>query len=401
MAKVLFFTMLFLAFIIVFVSMIIIQTRFNPEQNSLITRTGNRIICFFKENKKLLKKIASITMGILMVGSLLFIVGVYIRTQPANSKAENYVDEYIRNSIEVELFYLEPDEMQAMRQESYEDYTTEIHEKHSEIIQKYHKHQTIYTGIRFFGNRAKMRRVNFNTIVFRDENSQRYFQIMYASRTNSQMFYFNAVLRDGLRLMADVNKFDLENTAFGTVENPIPVLMFRTPKYEGSKDHDNEKITEEQHKSNVYYYLAYIMSKDEFRQRFENSENNKPVTLTMESNVQTDSTNIKTYYYNDCSVDSISIRHGDETHNHVVSRKKDWDLILEIATTAVYDETIDEAIGSEEKIDMPDFTFFIYCSNGQKHTIICWGGLISINGKWHEPATFSSTEFQKMVSRYK
>ena len=401
MAKLIFFTMMFLAFIIVFVSIIIIQTRFNPGQDSPINRVGTRIIHFSTKNKKMLKKIASITISIVAIISLIFIVGSYIHTLPRNPKAENYINEYIRNSTEVELFYLEPDEMQAMRQESYENYTTEMFEKDIEIGKKYHKTQTIYTGMRFFGKRAKMKRVNFNTIVFKDENSQKYFQIMYASQGSGQMFIFDALLRDGLRLMASVNRFDLENTTFGTVEKPIPILMFRIPKYEGQEDYEKAKITEEQCKNSAYYYLAYIMSKEEFIQRFENSENDKSVLLTQENNAQTDSTNIKTYYYNNCSVDSITICYMNETHNHVINRKKDWDLILEIATTAIYDEIIDEAIGSEEEIDVPDFTFFIHCSNGQKHTIVFWGSLISIDGKWYEPAHFSSTEFQKMVSRYK
>lgn len=402
MAKAIFSIMMFLVLIVIFVSMIIIQAKFHPEQDNLITRTGTQILNFLKGNKKLLKKIKSITMTILIVASVIGIAGFYIYTLPRNSKAENYVDEYIQNSTEVELFYFEPDEMQAMRQESQENYTTETYERHSGIIEKYHKHQTVYTGMRVFGSRAKLNMVNFNTIVFKDENSQKYFQIMYAARTNSQMFFFSALLRDGLRLMCRINKFDLENTALGTVENPIPILMFRIPKREGSKDYENEKITEEQYKNNVYCYFAYIMSKDEFKQRFENSEKDKPTLLTTGSNAQTDSTNIKTYYYDNCSVDSITIRHRDDTHNNIVSRKKDWDLILGIATTAVCDEDIDDEVEIYiPDLVTPDFTFFIHCSNGQKRTIIFWGGFMTIDGKWCESESFSYIELEEIGSRYK
>ena len=379
--------------------MVILWSRFNPNQNSTITKIGNRIINFITNNKRVLKRFTSIIISISTVISLIFIIGFYLHTLPKNRGAENYVNEYIKNSTEIELFYLEPDEIQTMRQESQENYTTETYERHSKIIQKYHKSQTIYTGLKSLGKRAKVRRVIFNTTIFKDENSQKYFQIMYAARTNEQMFTFSALLRDGTRLIANVNKTDIKNNVFGTIENPVPVLTFHIPKYERSEDYERARITEEQYRNNVYYYLSYIISKDEFRQRLRNS--NSPPLLTAESNAQTDSTNIKTYHYSNSTVDSITIRHRDEARNRIVSRKKDWDLILEIASTAVYDKAIDEAIGNETEIDVPDYTFFIHCSNGQKHTIIFWGGLISIDGKWHEPdPSSSSTEFQEMGSRY-
>ena len=52
--------------------------------------------------------------------------------------------------------------------------------------------------------------------------------------------------------------------------------MLDIPSLRGWKDYDEEAITEEQYATAVYYYLGYIMPKDEFKQRFSNRPNNYP-----------------------------------------------------------------------------------------------------------------------------
>ena len=255
--------MIFFAIIAAFGSMIVIQTRFNPNQNNLISRAGNKIIYFFEVNKKMLKKTGTIATNIFIVVCLMFLTGFYIYTLPRNSEAKKFVDIYIQHSTDIRLTYIEPVEIGLARGLPLDEF--------SKVHSKYSKYQIIYTGFgRIVGRRAKLSRVTYLTEIFQDKNSNKYFQFMFVGRDTQ--WVLDALLRDGLQIDAKVNIHDLKNPIYGTLENPIPVMTWVLPRWQGNKDYENAKITDERYRSNVYYYLAYIMSKQEFKERFVNGK---------------------------------------------------------------------------------------------------------------------------------
>lgn len=253
-----FFITMFLVVIVVFVCMIIIQARFNPEQNNLITKKRKQLIAFLNSNKKSLKKGKSIISTTVIVISILGLLFFYLYTLPRNSDAEKYVDNYIQNSTDIELIYVEPEEIDLAR-------NSPDFEEFGIIYGKYSKSQTIYTGLKIMGKRGKTQRVTYRTEIFQDKNSQNYYQLMYIG--SGTMFILNALLRDGLIINAKINKYYLSNSKYGTLENPIPVMMWSFPRWVGNEDYEESKITEERYWNHIYYYLAYLMPKEDFKKK--------------------------------------------------------------------------------------------------------------------------------------
>lgn len=197
--------------------------------------------------------------------SMLFIIGLYFHIQPKNPDAADYVVNYMQNSADISLMHFEPEEIRITREHSDKTF--------SEVYKKYNKHKTIRTGIRkigYKGRGSELNTVELNTIVFQDGNSSKYFQLTYIEAFRTQTSYIHALLRDELQIEAKANKYYLENNKYGTLENPIPIMMWSFPKSEGRKDYEIATITEEQHRNNIYYYLAYIIPKEEFNSLFKN-----------------------------------------------------------------------------------------------------------------------------------
>ena len=248
--------------IVIFGSIAVFQAKFNPKQNNLITKAGNKIINFLEVNRRMLKKRFNIAANIFLIIGLIFVVGFYIYTLPQNSKAENFVDNYIQHSTDIALTYNTPKELAwAIKELPYND------EESNKIYRKYNKSQIIYTGFRTFLGRTKLISEKYLTETFYDEKTDKYFRLMYVER-GLQRWVFSAILRDGLLINAKVNNQDLENPVYGAAENPIPIMMWTIPKWDGKEDYEKDKITAEQYRLNVYFYLAYIMSKKEFKARF-------------------------------------------------------------------------------------------------------------------------------------
>lgn len=73
----------------------------------------------------------------------------------------------------------------------------------------------------------------------------------------------------GTVITAKVSQYDLDNPAYGTKENPIPIFMLDIPKYADNPSYVKARISEAQYRSTVEFYLSYMISKEEFKDRFE------------------------------------------------------------------------------------------------------------------------------------
>jgi hypothetical protein len=73
----------------------------------------------------------------------------------------------------------------------------------------------------------------------------------------------------GKMIIAKVNRFELENADYGTRDNPIPIFMLEIPG-EDHPDFLKAKITEEQYRRTVFFYLTWMMPKKEFKEQFSN-----------------------------------------------------------------------------------------------------------------------------------
>ncbi len=73
---------------------------------------------------------------------------------------------------------------------------------------------------------------------------------------------------------ARVYHSQLNDLGYGTRENPVTVLYLEIPKQKNSPTYWMIEKTPEEYRKAVYYYLAYIMPKDEFKRRFGDRTNN-------------------------------------------------------------------------------------------------------------------------------
>ena len=253
--------------VVIFISVLVIYLAISSAvfSNNKNVRRDNPLVKFIARHKKLYR----ITKFLTIVVCLGLLIGYYIYTLPTNSDADKYTDSYIQNSTDIELVYLTPNELNAINEFYRAMKYAEVSEQWHEAKSKYNDTRHIYTGARFVGRRSKIQSVDYRLQTFKDHNTNRYFRIAYVVQRYVQKAMYDAILKDNVIIQAKVNMSELNNPNMGTIENPIPIMMFHIPSREGSDDYNENKITEEQYRQNVYYYLAYIMSKEEFKKRFE------------------------------------------------------------------------------------------------------------------------------------
>ena len=103
-------------------------------------------------------------------------------------------------------------------------------------------------------------------VPFYSTEYEKCFSIMYFNYFIAYGFY------GGKEVILTVNKDDMQNTEYGTKENPVPVLKMigvNNSIRDGNKDFDKEYM-DEFYYNNVTRYLKYKMSKKEFESRFKN-----------------------------------------------------------------------------------------------------------------------------------
>ncbi len=174
---------------------------------------------------------------------------VYCFTKPQNStrNIEEHVSEYIDNSVEIEINDI----------------------KKAEDIE----YSDIYTGLSLNkGRRSKLSSVPNNYFTIHDSNRNKYFRVLLIDSAESMQILRNDIRNKVVQIR--VCQSQLNDPNYGTRENPIPILYLEIPKYKQSPHYWMIEKTPEEYRKTVYYYLAYIMPKDEFKQRFSNRTNN-------------------------------------------------------------------------------------------------------------------------------
>jgi hypothetical protein len=174
-----------------------------------------------------------------------FFAHIYFITRPLNATRhiERYISEYIDHSVEIEI-----DDI------GYGDILgCEFGE--------------IYTGLNFRGpSRSRLSGVPNNYFDFYSGDYNKYFRLLFVDSAESMTIY-ESNMKNKL-LKAKVNQSQLNDPGYGTSENPIPVLYLDIPKYRRSPHYWMIEKSPEEYREDVYYYLAYIMPKDEFKRRF-------------------------------------------------------------------------------------------------------------------------------------
>ncbi|RAJ20900.1 hypothetical protein [Pedobacter cryoconitis] len=115
--------------------------------------------------------------------------------------------------------------------------------------------------------------------IFFDQKSKRYYQItmfdiQYVGQgveCPSWAFFYSISNKD---VLITINKKDIDDPSYGTKEQPIQVLSVRgvdapLPALDTIRCNLSYNTPNEQYKYNVQMYLTYVMSKEEFKKRFE------------------------------------------------------------------------------------------------------------------------------------
>ena len=134
---------------------------------------------------------------------------------------------------------------------------------------------SVTTGF-FLNTRVSIR---IDKTFFYEKRYRKYFCI-YVIEPNrkygfAQSDFVDADVRYRETITARINKHDFESPDYGTKENPVPIFHFdyRIDEHPVYKYKDN-KIdypfsTPAYYRQAVENYLTYVMSKEEFKQRFE------------------------------------------------------------------------------------------------------------------------------------
>ncbi|WP_367866970.1 hypothetical protein [Pedobacter sp. WC2423] len=113
-------------------------------------------------------------------------------------------------------------------------------------------------------------------VTFFDEVLRKYFKINMFD-VDSQNYASFGMLMISRKITAYVNSDDYKNSKYGTRENPVPIFSFKGIDKKICQFYfdDNDKYIEirlepnaTEYKHNVLTYLTYIMSEEEFEQRF-------------------------------------------------------------------------------------------------------------------------------------
>ena len=206
---------------------------------------------------------AGYAIGYIIGGLILLPLLLYFANKlffQGNNDAEKYIDQYLSQSIEIELHI----DLSLKNDYSVEDLKSTAEGK--DFTYGYER----YTA--FLSKRGG--KVYIDKTGFYSPKYNKFFSIRLTNVGDDFSFIFRRAI-DKKNVIATVNKDDLKNTNLGTKENPIPI--FKIKGANGFLTIDDEKyrnisydITQAQYENSVYCHLKYVMSKEEFKKRFEN-----------------------------------------------------------------------------------------------------------------------------------
>ncbi|QDP84757.1 hypothetical protein FNJ88_04025 [Chryseobacterium sp. SNU WT5] len=192
--------------------------------------------------------IGYIIAGLVLLPLLLFTVNKFFFE---GNEVEKHLNLYLSNSEEINM-HISPEQEIEM---DYERYTAFLARKHGGIIH-----------------------IRVNT--FYSESQKKYFQFRMANISdNFYTAFYNHIKK--LNFIITVNKDDINDPKMGTKKHPIPVFkvvgdekpirIWHDDK-NGKTIYENYDITQQEYEFSVYVHLKYVMSKEEFKERFEKNK---------------------------------------------------------------------------------------------------------------------------------
>ena len=181
--------------------------------------------------------------------AMLLAIGNLIYTCTRND-GEKYVQQYIDESEYVTFHY----------PEGIQDVT--------------YRAGSIMTGVLM--NSTK--RIRTDSLAFYDKYYKKYFCVFVIEPESRETFRQGEIVVNDIRyrktIKARINKYELNSPRYGSKANPVPVLDFdyKIAHFQNDK---NSKYYEYAFSRPAYYkravelYLTYMMSKEEFKERFE------------------------------------------------------------------------------------------------------------------------------------
>ena len=117
-----------------------------------------------------------------------------------------------------------------------------------------------------------------DSITFYDSSYRKYFCVLVIEKKRRNMGRQSSFVGDDISyrktIKARINKYELNSPRYGSKANPVPVLDFDYDLQE-FRDAYDDKEYEYAFSRPIYYkravelYLTYMMSKEEFKERFE------------------------------------------------------------------------------------------------------------------------------------
>lgn len=111
-------------------------------------------------------------------------------------------------------------------------------------------------------------KIYIDKLTFYGKEYNKFFTIRLTNM-GDQFNIYEAIKYINNNVIITVNNDDLKNPKMGTRENPIPVFKVVGNKKPLVIDGKSFEITQSQYENSVYCHLKFVMSKEEFKERFE------------------------------------------------------------------------------------------------------------------------------------
>ena len=203
--------------------------------------------------KNIFKYIPMVTLGqilgtVVAFPLLIFLVNLFYYSNKYNDDAEQYYQDYMNNSYDIEV---------AMPEEKSQYYLKNQDEN-------FRATETFITRMdnNYFSNPDGV------YMPFYSVKYNKYFSIMCFLGLEDMWWPY------GMKVILTVNRDDMNNPEYGTKENPVPVLK-DVGVDESIRDYDKDydkAYMDSFYRENVIRYLKYKMPKSEFKRRFKNNK---------------------------------------------------------------------------------------------------------------------------------
>ena len=122
------------------------------------------------------------------------------------------------------------------------------------------------------------KRIRTDSILFYDSIYKKYFCVFVIEPESRETFRQSEIVENDISsrktIKARINKYELNSPRYGSKENPVPVLDYdydlqRLRSAYDDKEYEYAFSRPDYYKRAVELYLTYMMSKEEFKERFE------------------------------------------------------------------------------------------------------------------------------------